>query len=89
MNKKVHDINVTDGCAKLLNNFRNAEIRADPPHGVGEDVDAAQHLSARLGGKFDILGSHRVSPSSASCVRASPLIAGTSNYQVPVLPPAL
>jgi len=28
------------------------------PHRIGEDVDAAQHLVARLDSEFDVLGSH-------------------------------
>ena len=28
------------------------------PHRVGEDVDAAQHPVARVGGEFDVFGSH-------------------------------
>ena len=27
-------------------------------HGVGEDVDAAQHALAGIGGEFDVFGSH-------------------------------
>jgi hypothetical protein len=29
------------------------------PHGIREDVDAAQHAIARVDGKFDVFGSHR------------------------------
>ena len=32
------------------------------PDSVGEDIDAMQHLVARVGGKFDVLGSHFGSP---------------------------
>ena len=31
---------------------------ADKFENMGEDVDAAQHLLARVGGEFDFLGSH-------------------------------
>src|SRR5262249_17406728 len=45
-----------------------AALRAEGhPHRIGEDVDAAQHLVARVGGEFDVLGSHVTSLRMALC----------------------
>ncbi len=47
------------GSAEALLDHDVAALRTERDlHGIGENIDAAQHLVARVGGETDFLGSH-------------------------------
>src|SRR5262249_16155436 len=70
-----------------------AALRAEGhSHRIGEDVDAAQHLVARVGGEFDVLGSHvhftpygYVSVGSGESCRQAAFFLATSASSTPMM----